>query len=112
MNLYEIKHGLLNLKDIEFNRFQNWFEKFGYDRINKNAKSSKIRQSVLKLSEKEFNHFWDWFDNLCDEKWAEEVENDPMAKKCLEIANIIMSKPDPGKFIVNLLGRNEAKTKE
>jgi hypothetical protein len=42
----------------------------------------------LKLSEKEFNHFWDWFDNLCDEKWAEEVENDPMAKQCLEIANI------------------------
>ena len=54
MNLYEIKDGLLNLKDIEFNRFQNWFEKFGYDRINKNAKSSKIRQSVLKLSENEF----------------------------------------------------------
>ena len=64
MNLYEIKHGLLNLKDIEFNRFQNWFDKFGYDRINKNAKISKIRQSVLKLSEKEFNHFWDWFDNF------------------------------------------------
>ncbi len=76
MNLYEIKHGLLNLKDIEF------------------------------------IHFWDWFDNLCDEKWAEEVENDPMAKKCLEIANIIMSKPDPGKFFADLLGRNASKTKE
>ena len=113
MELYEIKQGILNLKDIKFNRFQNWFDEIGYDRINKNAKSSKIRQSVLKLSEKDFNHFWDWFEDLCDEKWAEEVENDPIARKCLEIGNIIMSKPDPGKFLIDLLiSRNEAKAKE
>lgn len=112
MNLYEIKQGILNLKELEFNRFQNWFERFGYDRINKSAKSSKIRPSVLKLSEKEFSHFWHWFDDLCYERWAEEVENDPIAKKSLEIANIIMSKPDPGKVLVDLLSRNEGKTKE
>ncbi|MCK4605603.1 MAG: BrnT family toxin [Deltaproteobacteria bacterium] len=52
MELYEIKQRILNLKDIEFNRFQNWFDKIGCNRINKNTKSSKIRQSVLNLSDK------------------------------------------------------------
>ncbi len=52
MELYEIKQGILNLKDIEFNRFQKWFDEIGYDRINKNAKRSKIRQSVLKLQKR------------------------------------------------------------
>ncbi len=67
----------------------------------------------MKLSEKDFNHFWDWFEDLSDEKWAEEVENDPIARKCLEIGNMIMSKPDPGKFLIDLLiSRNEAKDKE
>jgi hypothetical protein len=54
MELCEIKQRILNLKDIEFNRFQNWFDKKGCHRINKNAKSSKIRQSVLNLSDKDF----------------------------------------------------------
>ena len=27
MDLYEIKQRILNLKDIEFNRFENWFDK-------------------------------------------------------------------------------------
>jgi hypothetical protein len=113
MNLYGIKQAILNLTDIEFVRFQNWFDKIGCNRINKNAKTSKIRQAVLKLTEKDFGDFWDWFEDLCDERWAEEVENDPIARQCLEIGNMIMSKPDPGKFLVNLLnGCNEAKEKD
>ncbi len=113
MDLYAIKQAILNLTDIEFARFQNWFDKIGCNRINKNAKSSKIRQAVLNLTDKEFGHFWDWFEDLCDELWAEEVENDPIARKCLEIGYMIMSKPDPGKFLADLLGgSNEAKEKE
>ena len=113
MDLHAIKQAILNLKDVEFTRFQNWFDKIGCDRINKNAKSSKIRQAVLNLSDKDFDHFWDWYEDLCDERWAEEVENDPIARQCLEIGYMIMSKPDPGKFLADLLNRsNEAKEKE
>jgi hypothetical protein len=43
MELFEIKQRILNLKNIEFNRFQNWFDKIGYSRINKNANSGKIK---------------------------------------------------------------------
>jgi hypothetical protein len=104
MDLYEIKESILNLKDIEFSRLENWFCKLGSNRINKNAKSSKIRQSILNLPDKDFDLFWDWFEDLCDERWAEEVENDPIARKCLEIGYMIMSKPDPGQFLVDLFG--------
>jgi len=37
MELFEIKQRILNFKDIEFNRFQNWFDKKGcyrYMRMN------------------------------------------------------------------------------
>ncbi len=113
MNLYRIKQAILNLTDVEFVRFQNWFDKLGCNRINKNAKSSKIRQAVLKLTEKDLGDFWDWFEDLSDERWAEEVENNPIARQCLEIGNMIMSKPDPGKFLVDLLnGCNETKEKD
>ena len=113
MELYEIKQRILNLKDIEFNRFQNWFDKKGCNRINKNAKSSKIRQSVLNLSDKDLDLFWDWYEELCDERWAEEVENDPIARQCLEIGYMIMSKPDPGQFLVDLFsGKSEDTEKQ
>ncbi len=113
MQLYEIKQGILNFDEIEFNRFQNWFDKIGCDRINKFTKSSKIRQSILKLSNQDFNLFWDWYDDLCDERWAEEMENDPLARKCLELGNLIMSQPDPGQFLADLLnGKSEATNKK
>jgi len=112
MELYEIKQRILNLKDIEFNRFQNWFDKIGCNRINKNAKSSKIRQSVLNLSDKDFNLFSDWYEELCDERWAEEVENDPIARQYLEIGYMIMSKPDPGQFLVDLFSGKSEDTKK
>ena len=108
MELCEIKQRISNLKNIEFNRFQNWFDTIGCHRINKNTKSSKIRQSVLKLSDKDFDLFWDWYEDLCDERWAEEVENDPIARQCLKLGHMIMSKPDPGKFLVDLFsGKSE-----
>lgn len=110
VNLYTIKQAVINLSATDFFRFYNWFEKYGCDRINKHTKSSRIRQAVLNLSDKEFNHFWYWIDDLWGERWAEEVENDPVARKCLELGNMIMSKPDPGKFIADLLGLgNESK---
>lgn len=113
MDLYAIKQAILNLEDIEFTRFQNWFDKIGCNRINKNAKRSKIRQAVLNLSNKDFDLFWDWYEDLCAERWAEEVENDPIARQCLEIGYMIMSKPDPGKFLADLLNRcYETKEKE
>ena len=108
MELIEIKERIFSLKDTEFNRFELWFDKYGCDRVNKNAKSSRIRQAVLSLSDKELDHFWDWFEDLCDERWREEVENDPIARKCLEIGYMIMNKPDPGKFLVDLFsGKKE-----
>jgi hypothetical protein len=108
MDLYEIKDRILNLKNIEFIRLENWFFKLGCNRINKNTKSSKIRQSILNLPDKDFDLFWDWFEDLCDERWAEEVENDPIARKSLEIGYMIMSKPDPGQFLVDLFsGKGE-----
>ncbi len=113
MDLYGIKQAILNLADIEFTRFQNWFDKIGCNRINKNAKRSKIRQAVLNLSNKDFDLFWDWYEDLCAERWAEEVENDPIARQYLEIGYMIMSKPDPGKFLADLLNRcYETKEKE
>ena len=113
MDLYAIKQAILNLSDIEFARFQNWFDKIGCNRINKKAKSSKIRQAVLNLSNKDFDLFWDWYEDLCDERWAEEVENDPIARQCLEIGNMIMSKSDPGKFLADLFKKGyETKEKE
>jgi len=77
MELYEIKQRILNLKDIEFNRFQNWFDKIGCNRINKNAKSSKIRQSVLNLSDKDF----DLFEDLSSAALPETAEQ--YSKNCL-----------------------------
>ncbi len=112
MELHEIKHGILNLKDIEFNRFQNWFDKIGCNRISKNAKSSKIRQSVLNLSDKDFDLFWDWYEDLCDERRAEEVQNDPIARQCLEIGYMIMSKPDSGQFLIDLFNGESEDTEK
>ena len=113
MNLYAIKQAAINLSDTDFFRFYNWFEKFGCDQINKHTKSSRLRQAVLNLSDKELDHFWYWLDDLWGERWAEEVENNPVARKALEFGNMIMSQPDPGKFIVDFLGLgNESEDKE
>ena len=109
MDLYAIKQAIINLSDIEFIRFQNWFDKIGCNRINKQAKSSKIRQAVLNLSNKDFDLFWDWYEDLSDERWAEEVENDPIARQCLEIGYMIMGKPDPGKLLADLFNKSSQK---
>jgi hypothetical protein len=113
MDLYSIKHTVLKLSATNFFRFYNWFEKYGYDRINKHTISSKVRQAVLNLSDKEMDNFWYWLDDLWGERWAEEVENDPVARKCLDIGNMLMSKSDSGKIIADLLGLdNETKGKK
>ena len=102
MDLYEIKKRILNLKGVEFIRFENWFFKFGCNRINKNTKTSKIRQAVLNLPDKDLDLIWDWYDDLCHERWTEEVQNDPIALQYLEIGYMIMGKPDPGQFLADL----------
>ena len=108
MDLYEIKKRILNLKGVEFIRFENWFFKFGCNRINKNTKTSKIRQAVLNLPDKDLDLIWDWYDDLCHERWTEEVQNDPIALQYLEIGYMIMGKPDPGQFLVDLFsGKRE-----
>ena len=104
MNLYTIKQSVINLSDTDFFRFYNWFEGFGYDRINKHTKSSRVRRAVLNLSDKELDHFWYWLDDLWCERWTEEVKNNPVARKSLDIGNMIMSRPDPAKFIADLIG--------
>ena len=112
MDIDQIKQGVFSLKGVKFIRFEKWFYNYGRERIAKNAKSSKLRQGVLSLSDKDLELFWDWFDDLCDERWAEEVENDPMARQAIEIANIIMGSPDPDKIFAKLLGcGDEAKKK-
>jgi hypothetical protein len=113
MDVYDIKERILALKNIEFIRLENWFFKFGFNRINRNAKSSKIRQAILDLSDKDLDHFWDWYDDLCHERYIEEVENDPIARQYLEIGYMIMSKPDPGQFLADLYsGKSRDKEKK
>lgn len=77
---------------------------YGWKRINKFTKSSKLRQGVLNLPEKELNAFSDWLDTLWAERWDEEVENDPIARQCRELGNIIMSKFFSEKCTGNLQG--------
>ena len=113
MNLYSIKQGVINLSSIDFFRFFSWFEKYGWKRINNFTKSSKLRQVVLNLSEKELDAFDDWLDILWAERWNEEVENDPLARQCRELGNIIMSKLDPDRFTADLPDfGNDSKDKE
>jgi hypothetical protein len=107
LNLYAIKQAVINLSDTNFFRFYHWFEKFGCDQINRHAKSSRIRQAVLSLSDEELDGFSYWLDDEWSERWREEVDNDPVARKCLELGNLIMSKPDPAKFIADLLKQTD-----
>ena len=109
MDFYSIKQAVMNLSNTEFFRFFSWYEKFGWEQIDKFTKSSKLRQAVLTLSEKELSNFNNWLDSLWAERWDEEVENDPIARQCRELGNIIMSKPDPGKFLVDLFSNNDDK---
>ena len=95
MDIYEIRDSVLALEGIEFTRLENWFYKFGCNRINKSAKSSKLRQAILNLPEKDLDSFWQWYDDLCHERYMEEVESDPIAQQYLELGYMIMSKPDP-----------------
>jgi hypothetical protein len=92
MYLYKLKQGVSRLSDINFFRFYDWFEKYGWNRIDKFTKSSKLRQAVLNLSDKELDNFSDWLDILWAVRWDEEVDNDPIARQCIELGNIIMSK--------------------
>ncbi len=73
----------------------------------------EIKQAISNLSYKDFERFSDWFEELCDERWAEEIENDPLAQAALRLGNFIMSKPDPDQFLVDLhSGQKERKQKE
>ena len=112
MNFYELKRAILNLTDKDFVQFEEWFYKLDNKRLAKGIQLNEVRQAVLSLSNKDFDHFEDWFEDLCDERWAEEVKNDPMAQEAIKIGNLIMSKPDPGKYLADLLSGNEAKDDE
>jgi hypothetical protein len=96
MNLYSIKQAVNDLSHTEFFRFFNWFEEYGWKRIDKFTKSSKLRQAVINLSEKDLDIFSYWLDTLWTERWNEEVENNPIARQCRELGNILMS--DTNKF--------------
>lgn len=102
----------MNLTDKDFVQFEEWFYKLGNKRLAKGIQLNEVRQAVLSLSNKDFDHFEDWFEDLCDERWAEEVKNDPMAQEVIKIGSLIMSKPDPGKYLADLLSDNEAKDDE
>jgi len=102
MDLCEIKESILALDDVMFSRFEKWFFKFGCNGIDKYAKSSKLRQSVLNLPDKNLDSFWEWYDDLCHERYVEEVKNDPISQDYLKLGYMIMSKPDPGQFLVDL----------
>ena len=47
MDFYSIKQAVMNLSNTEFFRFFSWYEKFGWEQIDKFTKSSKLRQAVL-----------------------------------------------------------------
>ena len=102
MDLYSIKQAVNDLSHTDFFRFFDWFEQYGWERINKFTKSSKLRQAVIDLSEKELFVFADWLDILWSERWNEEVENNPIARQCRALGNIIMS--DPNKLTAYLHG--------
>lgn len=113
MNLHRIKRGVARLSNTDFFRFFNWFEKYGWERINKFTKSSRLRQAVLGLSKKELETFDDWLEVLWSERWNEEVENDPIARQCRELGNIIMNKFHQGTFIDDLKKmKNDSKDKK
>ncbi len=103
MDDLDIKERILALENDEFERFEKWFFKFGCNRVNKNAKKSKLRQEILKLPYKDFDSFWEWFDDLCHERYLEEVKNDPVAQEYLELGRLIMSKTGPDPFLINML---------
>ena len=102
MDLYSIKQAVDDLSLTDFFRFFNWFEEYGCKRINKFTKSYKLRQSVINLSEKDLDNFTVWLDTLWTERWNEEVENNPIARQCRELGNILMS--DPNKLTAYLHG--------
>lgn len=109
LELYEIKHAVFDLTNKDFVEFEEWFFELGGKRLTKGIKLNELRRAVLNLSKKDLELFETWFEDLCDERWAEEVKNDPMAQDAIKLGNLIMSKPDPGKYLADLLsGRNEA----
>lgn len=62
-----------------------------------------IKDAILSLSEEDFEVLFEWMEELANERWQEEVENDPFARKALEMGYMIMNKPDPVRFIAKLL---------
>ena len=113
MNFYQIKHAVLDLTSKDFVEFEEWFYQLGGKRLAKGIEPNELRQAVLSLSKKDLDYFETWFEDLCDERWAEEVKNDPMAQEAIKLGNHIMSKPDPGKYLADLLsGRSEANDDE
>ncbi len=108
MDLYEIKQAILDLTNKDIVELEEWFYEIDGNRLAKGSKLKELRHAVLSLSKKDLELFQNWFEDLCDECWAEEVENDPIAQEAIKLGNLIMSKPDPGKFLADLLsGRKE-----
>lgn len=113
LNYYEIKQAVLNLTDKDFDEFEEWFYELGGKRSAREIELNGVKRAVLSLSKKDLDDFETWFEDLCDERWAEKVKNDPMAQEAIKLGNLIMSKPDPGKYLADLLsGINEAKGDE
>jgi len=111
MDLYSIKQSVNDLSHTDFFRFFDWFEKYGWKRINRFTKSYKLRRSVINLTEKELNTFADWLDFLWTERWNEEVENNPIARHCRKFGKILMN--DLNKLTTYLHGlSNDSKNKE
>ena len=109
----EIKQSILNLTNKDFVEFEKWFYELGGKRLAKGIELNELRRAVLSLSKKDLDDFETWFEDLCDERWAEKVKNDQMAQEAIKLGNLIMSKPDPGKYLADLLsGSNEAKGDE
>ncbi|KPA17605.1 hypothetical protein MHK_002139 [Candidatus Magnetomorum sp. HK-1] len=111
MDLYSIKQAVNDLSHTDFFRFFDWFEKYGWKRIDRFTKSYKLRRAVINLSKKELDNFNYWLDTLWTERWGEEVENDPIARQCRELGNILMNDPNKLTDYLHALS-NDSKDKE
>lgn len=94
-----MKQAISNLKGRNFSQFEEWYYELGDRQLSlrkiKGIDLNKMRQAVSALPKKDFDHFEDWFDDLCEERWAEEVKNDPVAQEYIKLGNLIMSKFNP-----------------
>jgi hypothetical protein len=66
---------------------------------------SRIKRAVSNLTDEDFEKFWDWFEDYAYERDRERTQNDPVERQYLELGNMIMSQPDPGRFLADLFSR-------